>query len=149
MRPAELVGRKQENCHLPVEGWGLLLLSVARLSAGKAWADNGKTHDKRVSYSATKGTSVPAKPPELNEDPQGPDAQQESLLAKRPYDLRHAGISSGRHAIRAPAPIAERSGHSVEVLMTRYSWVLDDQDVSANKALEDAYKVYNPDASEG
>lgn len=47
MRPAELVGLKASNCHLPDEGWGLLLLSDTRPAVGKSWTDNGETHDER------------------------------------------------------------------------------------------------------
>ncbi|WP_436788598.1 tyrosine-type recombinase/integrase, partial [Yinghuangia sp. YIM S10712] len=79
------------------------------------------------------------------------ETQQASLLAQRPYDLRHAGISFGLRATRDPALIAERAGHSVEVLMTRYSWVLDDQDESANKVMEAAFRAYStdPDQADG
>jgi hypothetical protein len=61
-----------------------------------------------------------------------------SPLASIPYDLRHAGISLGLRTTRDPARIAERAGQSVDVLMKRYAWALDDQDAAANKAIEDA-----------
>lgn len=61
-----------------------------------------------------------------------------SSLAEIPYDLRHAGISLGLRTTRDPALIAERAGQSVDVLMKRYAWALDDQDAAANKAIEDA-----------
>ncbi|GAA4997485.1 tyrosine-type recombinase/integrase [Yinghuangia aomiensis] len=73
------------------------------------------------------------------------EPQRESLLAQRPYDLRHAGISFGLRATRDPARIAERAGHSVEVMMTRYSWVLDEHDASANKVMDDALRAYGTD----
>ena len=62
----------------------------------------------------------------------------DSLLAAVPYDLRHAGVSLGLRSTRDPALIAERAGHSVEIMMSTYSWVLDDQDKIANKAIEEA-----------
>ncbi|GAA1962076.1 tyrosine-type recombinase/integrase [Catenulispora subtropica] len=62
----------------------------------------------------------------------------DSLLAAVLYDLRHAGVSLGLRSTRDPALIAERAGHSVEIMMSTYSWVLDDQDKIANKAIEDA-----------
>lgn len=66
MRPAELVGLKAENCHLPDEGWGLLLLSDTRPSAGKAWTDNGRTHDERGLKQRDEGDTRPVPiPPEL------------------------------------------------------------------------------------
>lgn len=68
-----------------------------------------------------------------------------SLMAAVPYDLRHAGVSLGLRSTRDPALIAERAGHSVEIMMSTYSWVLDDQDRAANKAIEDALG----DSSEG
>jgi integrase len=61
-----------------------------------------------------------------------------SNLAGVPYDLRHAGISLGLRSTRDPALIAERAGHSVQVLMTRYAWCLDDKDDAANQAIQAA-----------
>ena len=62
----------------------------------------------------------------------------DSLLAAVPYDLRHAGVSLGLRSTGDPARIAERAGHSVEIMMSTYSWVLDDKDKAANRAIEDA-----------
>ena len=48
-------------------------------------------------------------------------AQVASPLAGRPYDLRHAGVSLWLSA-GVPAPrVAERAGHSVEVLLRIYA----------------------------
>lgn len=66
------------------------------------------------------------------------EKQVRSTLAKVPYDLRHAGISLGLRSTRDPALVAERVGHGVHVLMTRYAWALDDKDSAANKAIENA-----------
>ena len=44
----------------------------------------------------------------------------------------------GLRSTRDPALIAEHAGHSVEIMLSTYSWVLDDQDKAANKAIEDA-----------
>lgn len=49
-------------------------------------------------------------------------------------------VSLGLRSTRDPALIAERAGHSVEIMMSTYSWVLDDKDMSANKAIEDALR---------
>ena len=57
-------------------------------------------------------------------------------LAADPYDLRHAGISLGLAATRDAVLVAERSGTSAEVIMSRYAWVLDDKDAVANEAIE-------------
>ncbi|WP_181387205.1 site-specific integrase [Streptomyces sp. Act143] len=47
MRPAEVVGLKLENCHLPEKGWGVLTLRETRPVSGKKWTDSGERHDKR------------------------------------------------------------------------------------------------------
>jgi len=44
-------------------------------------------------------------------------AQGASPLARRPYDLRHAAVSLWLSAGVPPAQVAERAGHSVEVLL--------------------------------
>lgn len=67
-----------------------------------------------------------------------PPERAGSTLAKVPYDLRHAGISLGLRSTRDPALIAERAGHGINVLMTRYAWALDDADSPANRAIEGA-----------
>lgn len=67
-----------------------------------------------------------------------PPGRVDSLLAAVPYDLRHAGVSLGLRSTRDPALVAERADHSVEIMMSTYSWVLDDKDKMANQAIEDA-----------
>jgi integrase len=51
--------------------------------------------------------------------------QYASPLARRPYDLRHAAVSSWLAAGVAPTRIAEWAGHSVEVLLSVYAKCLD------------------------
>ena len=54
-------------------------------------------------------------------------AQVASPLAGRPYDLRHAAVSTWLNA-GVPAPeVAARAGHSVDVLMKVYAKCLDGQ----------------------
>ena len=62
--------------------------------------------------------------------------QVASPLAGRPYDLRHAAVSLWLNA-GVPAPeVAERAGHSVEVLLRVYAKCLDDGQDLANARIE-------------
>ena len=66
--------------------------------------------------------------------------QVASPLAGRPYDLRHAAVSLWLNA-GVPAPeIAERAGHSVEVLLRVYAKCLDDGQAVANKRIDAALR---------
>jgi integrase len=57
-------------------------------------------------------------------------------LAGRPYDLRHAGVSLWL-AAGVPAPrVAERAGHSVEVLLRLYAKCLGDDETIANTRID-------------
>ncbi|MER5889897.1 site-specific integrase [Streptomyces sp. NPDC001941] len=47
MRPAEVVGLRMQDCHLPEKGWGVLTLRETRPVSGKSWTDSGERHDKR------------------------------------------------------------------------------------------------------
>ncbi|MBT2208715.1 site-specific integrase [Actinomadura sp. NEAU-AAG7] len=65
-------------------------------------------------------------------------AQVESPLAGRPYDLRHASVSTWLNAgVHAPE-VAERAGHSVEVLLRVYAKCIDGQRDVANQRIEKA-----------
>ncbi|MDI2128146.1 hypothetical protein [Yinghuangia seranimata] len=57
--------------------------------------------------------------------------EREHRLARR--DAKHVGQR-------------QRAGHSVEVMMTRYSWELDEHDENANKVMDDAFKEYGTDS---
>jgi hypothetical protein len=48
-------------------------------------------------------------------------AEAASLLARRPYDLRHAAVSTWLNAGVAPPQVAEWAGHSVDVLLRVYA----------------------------
>jgi integrase len=66
--------------------------------------------------------------------------QVASPLAGRPYDLRHAAVSLWLNA-GVPAPeVAERAGHSVEVLLRVYAKCLDDGQDVANKRIDTALR---------
>jgi integrase len=67
-------------------------------------------------------------------------AQIVSPLAGRPYDLRHAAVSLWLNA-GVPAPqVAERAGHSVEVLLRVYAKCLDDGEKAANTRIDAALR---------
>ena len=61
-----------------------------------------------------------------------------SPMAKRPYDLRHAAVSTWLNAGVPPTQIAEWAGHSVEVLLRVYAKCIDGQDDIARRRIEDA-----------
>jgi integrase len=48
-----------------------------------------------------------------------------SPLARTPYDLRHAAVSTWLNGGVPPADVAECAGHSVEVLLRIYAKCLD------------------------
>jgi integrase len=56
----------------------------------------------------------------------------DSVLAKRPYDLRHAAVSTWLSSGVEPQLVAERAGHSVAVLFRVYAKFLKDGDEAAN-----------------
>jgi len=61
-----------------------------------------------------------------------------SPLAGRPYDLRHAAVSLWLNAGVSPQEVAERAGHSVEVLLRVYAKCLDDGEQLANNRIQTA-----------
>lgn len=165
LRPGEALGLREQDCHLPEEGWGSLTLVGSRPSAGKRYTDSGEVHDERglKHRGEDEPRTVPI-PPELvtmlrehldrfGVDEQGrlfrsdrgnpvasstysrvwqqartlglTPVQAASPLAGRPYDLRHAGVSLWLNA-GVPAPdVADRAGHSVDVLLRVYAKCLD------------------------
>jgi integrase len=65
-------------------------------------------------------------------------AEAESPLAERPYDLRHARLSTWLNAGVAPPQVAEWAGNSVPVLLRVYAKCLTDSEQSALKRLQQA-----------
>jgi integrase len=62
----------------------------------------------------------------------------DSPVAGRPYDLRHAGVSLWLNA-GVPVPeVAERAGHSVDVLLRVYAKCIDGQEAAVNRRIEKA-----------
>jgi integrase len=64
-----------------------------------------------------------------------------SPLAGRPYDLRHAAVSLWLNAGVPATDVAERAGHSVQVLLRVYAKWLDDGEAVANKRIDAALLV--------
>lgn len=62
--------------------------------------------------------------------------QTASPLARRPYDLRHAALSSWLAAGVPPTEVAERAGNSVKVLLTVYAKCLDGQGATYNHQID-------------
>lgn len=65
-------------------------------------------------------------------------AQVASPLARRPYDLRHAGVSLWLNSGVPATEVAERAGHSVKVLLQIYAKCIEGQQHQANKRIDDA-----------
>jgi integrase len=66
--------------------------------------------------------------------------QVDSPLAGRPYDLRHAAVSLWLN-VGVPAPeVAERAGHSVDVLLKVYAKCIDGQEALVNARIEQALR---------
>lgn len=61
---------------------------------------------------------------------------QSTPLAGRPYDLRHAAVSTWLAGGIDPAKVAEWAGHSVSVLMDIYAACLDGQEVLALRLMQ-------------
>ncbi len=68
----------------------------------------------------------------------GAEAEAASPLAERPYDLRHARLSTWLNAGVAPAQVAEWAGNSVPVLLRVYAKCLTDSEQTALKRIKDA-----------
>ncbi|MYT70268.1 MULTISPECIES: tyrosine-type recombinase/integrase [unclassified Streptomyces] len=47
MRPEEVSMLSEDQCDLPAEGWGRLMLAGARPQVGSAWTDDGKPYEER------------------------------------------------------------------------------------------------------
>jgi integrase len=65
--------------------------------------------------------------------------QVASPLAGRPYDLRHAAVSLWLNR-GVPAPeVAQRAGHSVDVLLRVYAKCIEGDCMKINSVVEDAF----------
>ena len=66
------------------------------------------------------------------------DTQAASALARHPYDLRHACVSTWLQAGTEPKRVAEWAGHSVEVLLRIYTHCLDQGEHEALRRIQKA-----------
>ncbi|MFI1176660.1 hypothetical protein [Streptomyces melanogenes] len=66
-----------------------------------------------------------------------------SKLAKRPYDLRHAGISFWLYSGVDPAECARRAGQSIHVLFRFYVKFLDGVREQANRLIEQSMQEWD------
>lgn len=64
-------------------------------------------------------------------------------LAKRPYDLRHAGICFWLYSGVGPAECARRAGQSIEVLFRHYAKLLDGVREQANRLIEQSMQEWD------
>ena len=60
------------------------------------------------------------------------------LVARRPYDLRHAAVSTWLNASGNPAQVAEWAGHSVDVLLRTYAKCIAGQQEEAKRRILEA-----------
>ncbi len=67
-------------------------------------------------------------------------AKQASPLARRPYDLRHACLSTWLNGGVYPTQVAEWAGHSVDVLLRIYAKCVVGQDELAKHRISDALR---------
>jgi integrase len=67
-------------------------------------------------------------------------AEQASPLAKRPYDLRHACLSTWLNGGVYPTQVAEWAGHSVDVLLRIYAKCVVGQDELAKRRISEALR---------
>ncbi|MFF3498545.1 hypothetical protein [Streptomyces sp. NPDC003247] len=68
------------------------------------------------------------------------EAETASLLARRPYDLRHAGVSFWLSSWVDAMECARRAGYSVAVLHKVYAKVLDRTREHANSRIDAALR---------
>jgi len=68
------------------------------------------------------------------------DQQYASPLARRPYDLRHACVSTWLNGGVPPTQVAKWAGHSVDVLLRIYASCLEGQDEIAKRRIAQALR---------
>jgi integrase len=61
-----------------------------------------------------------------------------SPLARTPYDLRHAAVSTWLNAGVPPTKVAEWAGHSIEVLLKIYAKCIDGEDAKLRSQVQSA-----------
>jgi integrase len=66
------------------------------------------------------------------------EAEAASLVAQRPYDLRHAAVSTWLNATGDPAQVAEWAGHTVDVLLRVYARCIAGRQEAAKRRIFEA-----------
>jgi len=74
--------------------------------------------------------------------------QQRSPLGKRPYDLRHAAVSTWLNAGVPALQFADWAGHSVHVLLKVNAKCIDGQEDAARRRIEAALGLETPGQAE-
>ena len=74
-------------------------------------------------------------------------AQVRSPLGKRPYDLRHACLSTWLNAGVPASQVAEWAGHSIAMLLNTYAKCIDGQEQEAKKKIESVFGSADADDS--
>jgi integrase len=75
------------------------------------------------------------------------EAETASPLARRPYDLRHAAVSTWLNAGVPATQVAEWAGHSVHVLLRVYAKCIVGQDELARRRIEEAMREDHADGT--
>lgn len=75
------------------------------------------------------------------------DTEARSLLARRPYDLRHAAVSTWLNAGVPPAQVAEWAGHTVDVLLRVYAKCISGQQDEAKRRILEATRPDDDNSS--
>lgn len=75
------------------------------------------------------------------------ESERKSPLARRPYDLRHAAVSTWLAAGVPPTIVAQWAGHGVDVLLKVYAHAVDGQAAIAMKRIEEALDDEGPAAA--
>jgi integrase len=73
--------------------------------------------------------------------------EAKSLLARRPYDYRHAAVSTWLNAGVPPAQVAEWAGHTVDVLLRVYAKCIAGQQEEAKRRIFEATRHSQPDTT--
>lgn len=71
------------------------------------------------------------------------EEESASHLARRPYDLRHAGVSFWLSSGVDPMECARRAGHTIAVLFRVYAKVLARTQERANRQVDAAMREWN------
>ncbi len=105
--------------------------------------DVGTTPDGRL-FTGVRGGELPTITyrrawTKVRHDALTPD-EQASPLARRPYDLRHACLSTWLNGGVAPTQVAEWAGHSVDVLLRIYAKCLSGQQDLAKRRIAQALR---------